>query len=397
MKQDVTLLMVGTGGYASVYLKELFDDSKDHGLRLVGAVDPYVAKSPCAEEIKKRNIPVYDTLEEFYAEHDAQMAIVSTPIYLHGEQVITWMEHGSDVLCEKPLSASPEDAAAMIEAQKRTGRKLSVGFQWSHSETILSLKKDLLAGKYGKIKRMRTIVYFPRDMAYYRRGGGWAGRRKMPVGEWLLDIVACNATSHYLHNMFFLMGTEISSAAKPDSFTAEVYRINPIEMFDTCAMRLMVNETELLYYATHAVPMNAYRAPELIIEGEKGEIVLRDEGGFKTTGRTFDGECVEYGDPEHNYFRKMYCMRDAILHGDPLPCVAQTALPHLYCIWDLAKLFPETPVIDQKFWAHDEEKDQNHCDCLVDDLERCWRDGKLPWEEGFPWAQQPRTWVNGET
>ena len=216
----------------------------------------------------------------------------------------------------------------------------------------------------------------------------------MPGGEWLLDSVACNATAHYLHNMFFLMGEDIQKAAKPSSFTAEVYRINPIEMFDTCAMRLTVGEgTELLYYATHAVPLDAYRPPEMIIEGEKGEVIMKEEGVLHITGRTTDGEVIEYGDPEENYFRKMYCMRDAILHDELLPCVAETALPHLECIWDLANLFPETPVIPQQFWEHDEEKDQNHCDCLVEDLDRCWKDGKLPCEEGFPWAQQARTWT----
>lgn len=397
MNNEVTLLMVGTGGYASVYLREIFDHAAENGIRLVGAVDPFVAKSPCAKELQDNCIPVYDTLEEFYAKHTAQMAIVSTPIYLHAAQVITCMEHGSDVLCEKPLSSSPEDAAAMIAAQERTGRRLAVGFQWSFNKSILALKKDIMAGKYGRIRRMRSVVYFPRNMEYYRRGGGWAGRRKMPGGEWLLDSVASNATAHYLHNMLFLMGSDVQNAAKPDSFTAEVYRVNPIEMFDTCAMRLTVGgETELFYYATHAVPMDAYRPQELIIEGEKGEVVMQVEGVFRTTGCTVDGEVIEYGDPEENYFRKMYCMRDAILRDEQLPCVAQTALPHLECIWELAKLFEETPVFAPEFTAYSEKDDQHFCPGLAEDLDRCWRDAKLPGELGLPWSQGARTWKREE-
>jgi predicted dehydrogenase len=397
MKAPVTVLMVGTGGYGSVYLKELLDETKENGVKLVGAVDPYVDKSPCAEQLRERKIPVYDTLEEFYARHTAEMAIVSTPTYLHAAQTKICMENGSDVLCEKPICSCPEDAEIMLEAQQRTGRRLAIGFQWSFNESILALKKDILAGKYGKIKRMRTITYFPRDMVYYRRGGGWAGRRKMPSGAWLLDSVVGNATAHYLHNMLFLCGKDIPDAAKPSSFTAEVYRINPIEMFDTCALRLNVGEgTELMYYATHAVPMNAYRPVEMIIEGEKGEVNLWNENGFHLVGRTCGGEVIEYGDPEHNYFNKIYRMRDAIRENAPLPCVGETALPHMECIWELAQLFPETPVIPQQFWEHDEEKDQNHCDCLIDDLDRCYKDGKLPCEEGFPWAQQSRTWTAKE-
>ncbi len=394
MNAPITVLMVGAGGYATIYLKDLLNENNAPLFDLVGAVDPFAEKSPYIGQLREKGIPVYATLEEFYARHTAQMAIVSTPIYLHAEQSCFCMEHGSDVLCEKPICSCPEDAAAMIETQKRTGRKLAVGFQWSFSETILNLKQDILSGRYGRIKRMRTIVYFPRDMEYYRRGGGWAGRRKMPGGEWLLDSVACNATAHYLHNLLFLNGEDTQSAATPKSFAAEVYRINPIEMFDTCAMRLIVGEdTELLYYATHAVPMDAYHAPDLVIEGEKGEVrMITENGVLKTTGRTADGEIIEYGNPEAFYLRKLYSMREAVLEDAPLPCIAESAVAHLSCIWELAKLFPETPVIPQEFWKHDEEKDQNHCDCLVEDLERCWQEGRLPWEMDFAWAMEPRTW-----
>lgn len=394
MKETVTVLMVGTGGYGAVYLKELLDETSAKGVQLVGAVDPYVEKSPYVEQLREKGIPVYDTLDEFYAAHTAQMAIVSTPIYLHAAQVKICMENGSDVLCEKPICSCPEDAAVMLEAQRRTGRKLAIGFQWSFNESILAIKKDILAGKYGHIKRMRSITYFPRNMEYYRRGGGWAGRRKMPGGEWLLDSVTSNATAHYLHNLLFLSGSDMQSAARPNNFTAEVYRINPIEMFDTCAMRLEVGEgTELLYYATHAVPMDAFRAQDLIIEGEKGKIVMQSGAeGFRTTGHLANGEIIEYGDPEHNYFNKIYHMRDAILHDAPLSCVAETALPHLECVWALAELFPVTPVMAEEFCAYSEENDQYYSDTLSADLDLCWQEGKLPSELNMPWAQPARHW-----
>ncbi len=394
MDASISVLMVGTGGYGAVYLNELLDETKAKGLRLVGAVDPYVAKSPCAERLREKGIPVYDTLEEFYAVHTAQMAIVSTPIYLHAQQVKTCMENGSDVLCEKPICSCPEDAAVMLDAQRRTGRRLAIGFQWSFNESILAMKKDIMSGKYGRIKRMSSIVYFPRNMEYYRRGGGWAGRRRMPGGEWLLDSVASNATAHYLHNMLFLSGSDTKIAAKPTSFTAEIYRVNPIEMFDTCAMRLYAGEgTEILYYATHAVPMDAFRAQELIIEGEKGEIVMQyGAEGFRTTGRVYDGDTVEYGDPEHNYFNKIYHMRDAILYDRPLSCVAETAIPHLECVWALAELFPETPMLPERFCSYDEKNDQHYSACLAADLDRCWRERKLPSELNMPWAQPAREW-----
>ena len=123
---------------------------------------------------------------------------------------------------------------------------------------------------------------------------------------------------------------------------------------------------------------------------------MKAEGALRITGRTTDGEVIEYGDPEKNYFRKMYCMREAILYGEQLPCVAETALPHLKCIWELAHLFEETPVFRAEFAAYDKTNDQHYCPCLVEDLKRCWHEGKLPGELNMPWSKGAKTWNREE-
>lgn len=93
--------------------------------------------------------------------------------------------------------------------------------------------------------------------------------------EWLLDSVASNAAAHYLHNILFLTGNEMEISADPIKIEAEVYRANPIEMFDTCALRIRTaDDAELLFYAAHAVPKKQERVPEFIIEGEQGTVTL---------------------------------------------------------------------------------------------------------------------------
>lgn len=279
----------------------------------------------------------------------------------------------------------------MIDVRNRTGRKLAIGFQWSFNESILQLKQDILNGVYGKIKQFKTIVYFPRDLDYYHRGSGWAGKRRLNSGEWLLDSVASNATAHYLHNMLFLTGAQMDRSSEPALMDGEVYRANPIEMFDTCALRIVTaDDTELLFYATHAVPEEQVQDPLFVIEGEKGKVTLQYENGQEImTGCLIDGQIIHYKPPGPRHIGKLYCMGDAIREDAFLPCVPETVLPHLKCICCLGESFPETPEFAGEYICYSEDAHQYTCKGLEQALMKCWQEEKLPYEKQIPWAQKP--------
>lgn len=389
--QKVSVLLVGIGGFGRFYIAELLRSRKAECFCMVGAVDPYAGRGEAGRELRERGIPVFDTLEEFYQNHSAELAVVVSPTYLHAEQVQYCMRQGSDVLCEKPICASLQDAKAMIETRNSTGRKLAIGFQWSFDKAILKLKQDIMDGLYGKIRRIRTIVFFPRTVNYYQRGTGWAGKRCLDTGEWILDSVASNATAHYLHNMLFMCGNQAAVSADPVKMEAEVYRANPIEMFDTCTLRIYTADgVELLFYATHAVPEAQVRDPEFILEGKAGKVILEyREGRAFLWGSLEDGQMIDYGTPGEGAFRKLYAMEGAIRRGEPLPCVAETALPHLKCICALAESFQETPRFPESDICYDEKARQYTCRGLGETLNGCWQKGSLPWEDKISWAQKP--------
>lgn len=387
----ITTLMVGVGGYGEVYLNELMNAERAKKFQLVGAVDPYADRSEYKEQLVKRGIPIYNSLEEFYRENEVELAIVSTPIHVHANQSIYCMQHGSHVLCEKPICATLEDANAMIETEKATGKKLAIGFQWSFSESIIKMKQDILDGVYGHIKRIKTLVCFPRNLDYYSRGNGWGGKRYLDSGECILDSVASNAAAHYLHNMFFLTGNDIDKSTKLKYIMAEVYRANPIEMFDTCALRV-INEhgTEILFYATHAIPYEDLQLPILVVEGEKGTITLQgDEGVEDVQGVLNDGRKIYYDSPSVDHLRKLYDIAEAIEKDTRLTCTAKTVLTHLQCICNLDDSFSSIPEFSPQYIHYDEAKRQYFCVNLKETLYDCWKDGKLPFEKNVPWAKSP--------
>ncbi len=61
---------------------------------------------------------IFNSLDEFYEEQPADLAVISSPIPFHCQQTVLCLEHGANVLCEKPLAGSVEDGLKMAEAEK---------------------------------------------------------------------------------------------------------------------------------------------------------------------------------------------------------------------------------------------------------------------------------------
>ena len=159
------------------------------------------------------------------------LVLIASPIHMHREQCILAMQHGAHVLCEKPLAPIVQDALAIRDAAAKYNKKLGVGFQMSFCDPIQNLKKDIRAGLLGAPRSLRSYVSWQRFDSYYN--SPWKGRVRDAQGHWILDSILTNATAHYLHNTFFVLGSEQDSAAMPQSLRVELYNGKGIETFDT--------------------------------------------------------------------------------------------------------------------------------------------------------------------
>lgn len=347
--KKVDAILVGIGGYGLNYLREMLDDTMGK-INLVGAVDPYAENCLYINEVKERNIPVYPNMDSFYAEHTADLAVISTPILFHTENIITALKNGSHVLCEKPLCADEEEVARIIEARDENGKFVYIGFQRPYSSAITKLKADILAGKYGEMKSMRQIAMRPRGPWYYGRGIGWAGKLRTADGKAVYDSVANNAEAHYLFEMFYLMG-ELNEAKTPENVSAELMRVNDIENFDTVNMQFTLKGKPCMFLASHATEKEIEPVFEYLFENGVVYYGKRDtewahqllpedytEYGF-VVGYMNDGERIVYGDPMAEVYNKLYAAVDAVLEGrcDNGPCGVETAAVQTYVINKIQK------------------------------------------------------------
>ena len=380
----VSIALVGIGGYGKFYLKELLDAAPERNIVLTAGIDPYPERSSLYPEMQAREIPIYPDLWTFYQHTSADLVIISAPIHLHAPLTTLALSKGSHVLCEKPLGASVEDARLMLEAEQRAGKPAAIGYQWSYSDAILALKRDILAGRFGKPLHLRSLVLWPRGRSYYERND-WAARLKTPDGAWVLDSPVNNATAHYLHNMLFLLGDRMDTSAAPLTVEAELYRANAIENYDTAAMRVATATCpDLLFITAH--PVNSYRGPVLHYEFEQAIIEYpSEEGGFRATFK--DGSIQEYGNPEDTAPNKIWAAVEAARTGAPLVCGIRTSLPQLAC----ALAAQETEIHTfphERVEVIDTGNDSlTYVPGLFEDLVAAYEANRLPSEMGMAWAK----------
>ncbi len=389
MSKVVTVLLVGIGGYGANYVNEIVNADEAAGVKIAGVVDVAPERSSFYSSIKELGIPVFATMEDFYQKGTADLAVISTPIHLHSRQICFALSKGSNVLCEKPLCATVQEAYEIINIREQSQRFVAIGYQWSFSEPILNLKKDILGGLFGRAKRLKTIVLWQRDLNYYSRP--WAGKRKSSDGRWILDSVANNATAHFLHNMFFLNGKSLDTSSMPRYISAEIYRANRIENFDTSIITIDTEEdVKLMFYASHAAQGNCVK---FFYEFEKGTICYENMGSYDTdiVAKFHDGSSKNYGNPEKDNLRKLWVCIEAVRSGRQIPCGVETAMAHTLCINGVHESMPQVCEFPESMVKLNGEKDIVWVEGLAETLEKCYDEWSTPAASGADWAVPGKT------
>jgi len=382
--------MVSIGGYGYYYLKTFFDQVRPERVRLAGVVDPYPENSGHYPRLMADRVPVFSEVEEFYAAgHHADLAVISSPIQFHVPQSRMALSHGADVLCDKPIAAVIQDADALAGAARFTKRWCMIGYQWSFSRAIQALKADIRKGNFGRPRRLKTLILWPRDDAYYARND-WAGRIKDTRGRWVLDSPANNAMAHYLHNLLYLLGPETAASARPADVVAELYRVNPIENFDTAACRLHTTcGAELLFYASHATASE--QQPVFQLEFENAVICFGDPAP-EIIVQTSQGKMWPYGSPEDDpQFKKLFDAIDAAGTDNPPVCGPEAARAQCVCANGMQESVESIESLAAPYARRDEINKRWFVDGLDAALRECYRRNALPSELNLPWARPGKT------
>ncbi len=264
--------LVGVSGFAQNHLMSLLAEEAAGRLMLTCAT--IINQSEVADvcqNLRDRGVRIYDDFHRMLAGEKEQLdlCLIPTGISLHCPMTVAALDAGCHVLVEKPLAGTCAEVDAMIAARDSAKRQVFVGFQNLYQDSMEQVKARILAGEFGRIEAIRAMGCWPRPVEYYQRNN-WAGRLK--VGEsWVYDSPANNALSHVLMDALFLCGPTQHMAAKVVKFEANLFRVQPIESFDTISARLETDTgVSILYSVTHSSSVAV--EPVIEIRGSRGSI-----------------------------------------------------------------------------------------------------------------------------
>jgi predicted dehydrogenase len=352
MSKTTKIAMIGLGGYGETYLEGLMDRPA-RPIELVAAVDPNPERCTRLEAVRELGVTFFEDIESIDVEVD--LAIISSPIHFHAPQTIQALQLGWTVMCEKPLCGTLQEARQMLQAEAEAEGFVAVGYQWSYNDAIQRFKADVLAGRFGRAIRAKTVCSWPRRKHYYQRNR-WAGALKTDDGQWVLDSPAHNATSHFLHNMLYCLGSERTASAQPATVQADVCRVNPdIENFDTAAIRCQTRDgAEILFYTSHAVPSQF--GPISVFDFEHAQAFQSSQ--LDLTVRLADGTEIVYGNPWGDPVEKVWQCIDAMQGGPPVACPISAAMPQVACINAASFSSPQIPAVPADHVEQIDEGDQ---------------------------------------
>lgn len=127
---------------------------------------------------------VYAQYSDLLREDSLDVAYVLTPNVSHSEITVAALNAGKHVLCEKPMAITSADAKKMLDAARRSGRKLTIGYQNRFRGDSQLLYRACRNGELGEI-------YFAKAHALRRRAvptwGVFSDKAKQGGGP-LIDI-----------------------------------------------------------------------------------------------------------------------------------------------------------------------------------------------------------------
>jgi predicted dehydrogenase len=146
---------IGAGAFGRNHLRIV---QQSGSAVLAGVYDPNPERAQAAAA--EFNCPIFESLAAAAANCDA--SIVAAPTTFHREIACALLEAGRDVLVEKPIAASVEEAEAVVATAARHARILQVGHLERFNPAVIALEKLITIPLFFEIHRLS--LFTPRSL-----------------------------------------------------------------------------------------------------------------------------------------------------------------------------------------------------------------------------------------
>lgn len=163
--------LIGTGNRGTtMWGKDLLAGWREH-VDLVAIVEKNALRGERARTMIGSNAPIYDDIDAMLKEVKPDLVIVCTPDHTHDAIVVRALEAGIDVITEKPMTTAVDKIRRIMDAEKRTGQRVDVSFNYRYSPTAARIKELLNSGEIGRVTSVDFHWYLntKHGADYFRR------------------------------------------------------------------------------------------------------------------------------------------------------------------------------------------------------------------------------------
>lgn len=273
------IALVGLGSYASGQLAPALLQTEH--CYLAGIVTGTPSKATAWKEkynIPEKNIYNYDNYDLIATNPDIDIIYVVLPNSLHAEYTIRAADAGKHVICEKPMAITVEECNRMINACKKAGKMLSIGYRLHFDPYNLEMARLGKQKVYGEIKKISSTFSF------VAQKGIWRLDKKLAGGGPLMDL-----------GVYCMQGVMYTTGMEPVAVTAQSPEVSDKEKFlgveETLSWQMhMPNGLVAECRTSYSERGNILRA-----EAERGSFELQPAFNYSgLKGSTSDGKKFEY-------------------------------------------------------------------------------------------------------
>ncbi len=205
--------VVGTGHRSQTWQDGIYKSFSDT-CEIVALCDTNIGRAKYfqgyAKQLGAKEIPVYEAkdFDKMIAETKPDTVIVTTIDGFHHVYIVRAMELGCDVITEKPMTNEDWKCQQIIDAQKKYGKEIRVGFNYRYSPPRSQVKDFLMSGVIGDILSVdfHWMLNTIHGADYFRR---WHSYKKFSAG-----LMLHKATHHFDLVNWWLSAVPVSVFAK---------------------------------------------------------------------------------------------------------------------------------------------------------------------------------------
>ena len=243
MSSKIKLGILGGGGDSLIGVLHRVASSMYDRYEIVGGVfNPELQESiNFAEEIGIPTNRIYKDLDDLISQESSlpqeeQMQVISvlTPNFLHFPMAKKLLENGFNVICEKPMTTTYEEAKILEKTLEQSKTIFAVTYTYTGYPMIRQMKEMIAGGEIGKVQKV--------DVQYYQ---GWINPiihdTEKRASTWRLDpeksgISCCigDIGTHAFDMVEYVTGLEVKEVLADLNY---LYKDNVMDIDGTVLLR----------------------------------------------------------------------------------------------------------------------------------------------------------------